>query len=359
MAKIFRLGGIIRLITLSLVMTLCLGFNARAAEKKESETGYILEHIKDSHSWHLFDIDGEAVAVPLPVILYSSEAGLTVFSSGAFHHDHSGEHGVTRGAYTYYNLHEKIYQVPAGEELHVSEDGHAEAAIPFDLSITKNVFFMLISALILMGIFVSVGNRYKKTGNVAPKGLQSWMEPVILFVRDEIAIPNIGEKKYRKFMPYLLTIFFFIWINNMLGLLPGAANVTGNIAITFTLAIITFLITNFSGNKAYWKHIFDTPGVPWWLKYGIPIMPIVEVIGIFTKPFSLMVRLFANITAGHIIILSIIGLIFIFKSLGVSAVSIPFATAMNFLELLVAFIQAYVFTMLSAIYIGQAVEDHH
>jgi F-type H+-transporting ATPase subunit a len=182
------------------------------------------------------------------------------------------------------------------------------------------------------------------------------MEPLIIFVRDEIAIPNIGEKKAAKYLPYLLTVFFFIWINNLLGLIPTGANASGNIAFTMTLAVITGLITNFSGNGGYWSHIFWTPGVPLWLR---PIMLPVEVIGILTKPFALMIRLFANITAGHIIILSLLSFIFIFKSYAVGVPVTAFVIVMTFMELFVAALQAFIFTLLSALFIGSAVEEHH
>ncbi|WP_054715092.1 F0F1 ATP synthase subunit A [Marinifilum fragile] len=194
------------------------------------------------------------------------------------------------------------------------------------------------------------------------------MEPLILFVRDEIAKPAIGEKKYEKYMPFLLTIFFFIWLNNLMGLvpfIPGGANVTGNITITMVLALFTFIITTFSGNKNYWVHIFNTPGVPWWLKFPVPLMPLVELMGVFTKPFVLMVRLFANITAGHMIVLAFVSLIFIFGQIspmlgyGTSVISVLFVIFMDMLELLVALIQAYVFTLLSALYFGMATEEHH
>jgi len=218
---------------------------------------------------------------------------------------------------------------------------------------------MLISAIILLWLFVSLARSYKRTGISAPKGIQGFLEPVVLFVRDDIAIPNIGEEKFEKYMPYLLTAFFFILINNLMGLvpiLPGGANVPGNIGVTLVLALFTFFITQFSGNKQYWGHIFNTPGVPFWLK---PIMIPVELIGIVSKPFALMVRLFANITAGHIIVLSLVSLIFIFKTLAVAPVSILFVLFMDCLELLVAFLQAYVFTLLSALFIGLAVQEHH
>jgi F-type H+-transporting ATPase subunit a len=224
---------------------------------------------------------------------------------------------------------------------------------------TKTVIGMLSAAIIGLLLFLSLARSYKKTGISHPKGIQSFLEPVVLFVRDDIAIPNLGDK-YEKYMPYLLTVFFFILINNIMGLVPFpppfGANVTGNIALTFVLALCTFLVTQFSGNKAYWKHVFATPGVPFWL---LPVMIPVEIIGLFSKPFALMIRLFANITAGHIIVLSLICLIFIFDSLALAPVSIFFVIFMNCLELLVAFLQAYIFTLLSALFISMAVQEHH
>ena len=227
-----------------------------------------------------------------------------------------------------------------------------------DFSITKNVASMFLSVILLFLVFASVRKGYSKNEGKAPSGIQSFFEPIIIFIRDEVAKPNIGDR-YEKYLPYLLTIFFFIWFNNLLGLLPAAANVTGNIAVTGVLAIFTFIITQFSGNKNYWKHIFNTPGVPWWLKIPLPIMPVVELIGVLTKPFSLTVRLFANIIAGHIIILSLFSLIFIFQSIWVGPLSVAFAVFMYFLELFVALLQAFIFTILSAMYFGTAVEDHH
>lgn len=225
---------------------------------------------------------------------------------------------------------------------------------PLDFSITKNVASMLISFVILILVFSAVASNYKK-GNMVPKGIAGFIEPIIIFVRDEVAIPNIGEKKYTKFMPYLLTLFFFIWINNLLGLLPGAANVTGNIAVTFVLALIALIVINFSGNKDYWGHMLWMPGVP--VPVKIILAPI-ELIGIITKPFALMIRLFANITAGHIIIMSLISLIFIFQTEAMAGGSIPLALFIYCLELLVAALQAFVFTMLVSLFIGTAVAEH-
>ncbi|MFT5954843.1 MAG: F-type H+-transporting ATPase subunit a, partial [Cyclobacteriaceae bacterium] len=216
--------------------------------------------------------------------------------------------------------------------------------------------FLFINAGIMLLIFSAVARGYKKNKGRAPKGIQSFFEPIIIFVRDEIVKPNIGPK-YEKYLPYMLTLFFFIWFGNILGLMPGAANLTGNIAVTAVLAVFTFLITNFSGNKQYWKHVLWTPGVPAVMK--IIIVP-VEIIGLFTKPFSLMIRLFVAITAGHIVVLSLLSLTFIFESFAVGIGSAVVVTGINIIELLVATIQAYVFTMFSSLYIGMAVqEDHH
>jgi F-type H+-transporting ATPase subunit a len=244
----------------------------------------------------------------------------------------------------------------------MSEEGHAdEESVPLDFSITKAVFGMMVSAVILVWLMLSLAASYRKRGISAPSGFQGFLEPVVVFIRDDVAIPNIGEKKYPRFMPYLLTVFFFILINNILGLIPifpFGANVTGNINITFVLAVFTFLITQFSANKTHWRHVFAAPGVPFWL---LPIMIPIELVGLISKPFALMIRLFANITAGHIIVLSLISLIFIFKSIVVSPVSIGFVLFMDCIELLVAFLQAYVFTLLSALFIGMATheEAHH
>ncbi len=239
-------------------------------------------------------------------------------------------------------------------ETAIGKDGKETHVGPLDFSITKNVASMFLSVALLLGIFFTIAARYKNNPGKAPSGIQSFFEPIILFVRDDIAKPNIG-KKYERYVPYLLTIFFFIWFNNMLGLMPGGANLTGNIAVTLVLATFTLLVTLFSSNKAYWAHIFKTPGVPVAL---LPIMIPIELVGILTKPFSLMVRLFANITAGHIIILSLFSLIFIFKSIAIGPVSVAFAIFMNFLELFVALLQAYVFTLLTSMYFGGAVEEH-
>lgn len=319
-------------------------------EKFKAST-YILEHIADSHEWHILTRkDGQSVAIYLPVILYSKEKGITLFSSRRLAHGHE---------YKGYKLDEEGDL--KGKIVNVNEAGVIdEENLPLDLSMTKTVMGMLSASIIGLLLFLSLARSYKKTGISHPKGIQSFLEPIILFVRDDIAIPNLGIHKYEKYMSYLLTAFFFILINNLMGLIPFpppfGANVTGNIAITFILAFCTFFITQFSGNKLYWRHIFATPGVPFWL---LPVMIPVELIGIISKPFALMIRLFANITAGHIIVLSLISLIFIFDSIALSPVSVFFVIFMDCLELLVAFLQAYIFTLLSALFISLAIQEHH
>lgn len=311
--------------------------------EKFDPTAAIMEHIADSHYWHLF---GDA-SLPLPIILITDK-GTEMFSSAKFHH---GEDAYTGQYYTYKLIEDKVFVVNAAGEI----DKDASKKI-YDFSITKNVVAIWISVILLILIFSSVSSAYKKTAGKAPKGFQSLIEPVIIFVRDEIAKPNIGYK-YARFMPLLLTMFFFIWINNLLGLFPlfpGGANVTGNIFMTFVLAFITLIVTNFNGNKYYWKHIL-MPDVPWWL---YPIMIPVEIIGVISKPFALMIRLYANISAGHIIVLSLIALIFIFKSLAIAPVSVAFVLFMDVLELLVGVLQAFIFTMLTALFIGTAVDEH-
>lgn len=315
----------------------------------------IMHHIGDAYEWHIASFGTTHVTIPLPVILYSKQQGFKIFMSGNF------EHGTE--AYQGFKIaHEGKFE---GKIVETSTDG--TEIRPLDLSITKNVTSLFISIILIILIFLSIARKYSANFARAPKGTQSWIEPIIIFVRDDVAKAAIGEEKYRKYLPYLLTIFFFILINNLLGLLPifpGGANLTGNITTTLILALFTFVITLFSGSRDYWVHMVNTPGVPWWLKIPFPLMPIVEIMGVFIKPFVLMIRLFANMCAGHIIVLGFYSLIFIFgeKSLfagyGVSVISIAFTVFMGLLELLVAFIQAYVFTLLSAIYFGMALERH-
>ncbi|UCS94093.1 F0F1 ATP synthase subunit A [Echinicola marina] len=314
---------------------------ASSEEGGENKTGFIMHHIKDSHEWHFATMGHTHVTLPLPVIIYSADRGLEFYSSSDFQDHETHKFGVEHNGY-YINEHDKLHAVDENRSY-------------IDLSITKNVAMLIIVLVVVFFLVFSAVSNYKKNPNGAPKGVASFIEPLVLFVRDEVAKPNIGPK-YKKFTPYLLTIFFFIWIGNLLGLVPGAANLTGNIAVTMTLAVFTFFATNLNGNKDYWKHVVATPGVP--LPLLIVIVP-VEIIGLFTKPFALMVRLFVAITAGHIVILSFIGLIFVFESYAVGVASTVMVVFINLIELLVATIQAYVFTLFSAMYIGSAVAEHH
>ncbi len=333
-------------------------------DKEFDANEMIMHHVKDAYGMHIITFnegkeDEHHISIPLPVILWT-ENGLTTFMSSEFHHDYSGQVVVEKNGGRFVNVHEKIYQLNDGESV-VSYDAEhhpVNAKMPLDFSITRNVFMMWVSFIILLLIFLTAARHYKKSENNIPKGIASFVEPLVVFVRDEIGKPMIGEHKYKKYMPYLLTVFFFIWINNIFGLIPffNGANLSGNIAFTLTLAFVTFIITTFSGNKNYWKHIFWMPGVPVPMK--IFLMPI-EIIGMFTKPISLMIRLFANITAGHIIILALYSLIFIFKTEFMGFVSVPFALFIGIIEIIVTAIQAYIFTVLSALYFGMATEEAH
>lgn len=322
--------------------------------EKFSAGELIVDHITDSHEWHIAGSHDQAISIPLPVILFSDK-GLDIFLSSAFGHGKKTVEG------------KNLYRIDKNTIYIVNPDGskNEEATSKlWDISITKNVLSLFVSIAIMLWIFISIAKSYTRNPNTPPSGMQSLLEPLIIFVRDEIAKSNIGEKHYRKYMPFLLTVFFFIWINNLLGLIPvfpGGANLTGNIAIPMTLALVVLIITLFSGNKHYWRHIFAMPGVP---VFVIFILTPIEILGVILKPFVLMVRLFANILAGHIIALSFFCLIFIFAELskgvgfGVSIFTVAFTVFMGMLELLVGFIQAYVFTMLSATYFGAAVEEH-
>jgi F-type H+-transporting ATPase subunit a len=332
-------------------------FTAKAQESKPAKFDagkMIFEHVGDAHEWHILGEGKNSIALPLPVILYTPK-GLDVFMSGKFEH---GE-ATFQGKYLYKDEGSSIVALdPSGK---VDE---AVTAKIIDFSITKNVAALLFSAFLLLWVFLSVAAAYKNNPGKAPKGMQSLFEPLIIFIRDDVAKPTIGPK-YEKFLPYLLTIFFFIWFNNMLGIVPifpGGANLTGNVAITGVLAILTFVITTINGNKNYWHHIFAMPGVP---KFVLIILTPIEIMGVFLRPMVLMIRLFANMLAGHIIALSFIALIFIFGEMyvglgyGVGIFAVLFNTFMGLLELLVALIQAYVFTLLSAMYFGAAVEEPH
>jgi len=356
--------------TLLVVFSTSLSFaSGGSSTEKEFNVGeMIMHHIKDAHEWHLWGPEHGGTSIYLPVILM--DEGMKVFSSKNLYHgelataiDHKTHQSVTYykgsgSAEGYGMFHEKIYKLNNGELSF--EDGHVHGnAKVFDFSITKNVLSLFFGAAIILAMMLTVAGYYKKNGAVAPKGLAKFMEPIIVMVRDDIAKANIDKHKYHKYVPYLTTIFFFIWLNNMLGLvpiLPGGANLTGNITVTLFLAVCTLLVTVFSANKNYWSHIFATPGVP---KLLLPIMIPIEIVGIFTKPFALMIRLFANITAGHIIVLALISIIFINKNAAWGMLSVPMALFISVLELLVAFLQAYLFAMLSSLFIGAAVEEAH
>lgn len=321
------------------------------AEEKFNAGKMILEHVADAHDWHI----AGHLSIPLPIILYS-DAGLEIFSSSRFEHGHA----TVTGKHLYRLEGQKIVVVNSDNSIN-----EEKTSALYDLSITKNVASLFVSLILLTWVFFSIAGAYKRKPNSAPKGLQSLIEPIIIFIRDDVAKASIGEKKYMKFMPYLLTVFFFIWINNLLGLIPiapGGANLTGNVAVTLTLALFTFFITTINGNGHYWRHIFAMPGVPPWV---LVLLTPIEILGMFLRPFVLMVRLFANITAGHIIALSFFSLIFIFAEMSVGAgigfsiFTTLFTVFMMVLELLVAFLQAYVFTLLSAVYFGAAVEEGH
>lgn len=303
-----------------------------SGEEKLNVSEVILHHVMDDHQWHFAD----GLVLPLPIIVYSEANGLDFFMSSNFFDE---------------NHQPKDYNGYKLEHNHITLN---EKSV-LDLSITKNVAMLFIVVALVVYIMMSTAAGYKRNKGKAPSGIQSFIEPIILFVKDEIVKPNIGPR-YERYLPYLLTLFFFILFGNILGLLPGASNLTGNIAVTLTLALITFVITNVSGNKNYWSHIFWTPGVPLPLRFII--LP-VEIIGIFTKPFSLTVRLFVAITAGHIVILALICLAFIFQSYAVGIGSSLLILFINLIEILVAGIQAYVFTLFTSLYIGLAVEEHH
>nr|WP_241234711.1 F0F1 ATP synthase subunit A [Nonlabens ponticola] len=324
---------------------------------------YIQHHLQDTHDFHLFSYTNDAgvrehVGMSLPVIVWTSE-GLRTFLSSKFHHDDTGEVKVDADGVTLIKLHSKIYELEDGAtSINFDEEHHpTNAARVLDFSITKSVFGLIFIGVLLLIVFGGLARQYKKKD--IPTGFGRILEPLVIYVRDEIARPNIGEAKYRKFMGYLLTVFFLIWIANLMGLTPFGFNITGQIAVTVCLALFTFFIVQFSANADYWKHIFWMPDVPVLMK--IALIPI-EVLGIFTKPFSLLIRLFANITAGHFVVMSLIALMITLKAqfgaIGSTGLSVFLTLFISVIELLVAFLQAYIFTMLSALFIGMAVAEH-
>ncbi|KAA6352337.1 ATP synthase subunit a [termite gut metagenome] len=336
---------------------------AASAHEREEENkpvdvkSIVFGHIGDAYEWHVTTLGHTHVTIPLPVILYSSNSGWHTFLSSTFE-----EHGGT---------YKGFYMAPEGSKYEgkiVERNASGEEIRPFDISITKVTLALLINSILLVVIILGVARWYRKRGGntVSPGGFVGFMEMFIMMVNDDIIKTCVG-RNYRKFSPYLLTAFFFIFINNIMGLIPifpGGANVTGNIAITMVLAICTFLAVNIFGTRTYWKDVF-WPNVPWWLKVPIPMMPLIEFLSVFTKPFALMIRLFANMLAGHMAMLVLTCLVFISANMGpalngtLTVASVLFNIFMNTLEILVAFIQAYVFTMLSSVFIGLAQEEHH
>ncbi|NOY37812.1 MAG: F0F1 ATP synthase subunit A [Chlorobi bacterium] len=328
----------------------------QTVKEKFDPESFIFGHVLDEYEWHIFTYKNFLCTIPLPVILYSKDQGLQVFLSSKLHHGHKSYHGFSIAEEGPYK--DKIIET------------HPDGTIsrPVDLSITKVVVAILFSVFLLLIVFLSIAKRYRENPKSAPHGFQNVLEPVILFVRDEVAVPAIGKDKYEKYMPFLLTVFFFILLNNLLGLIPippAGANVTGNIAVPMIMALFVLVIVLVSATGYYWKEIFNAPGVPWWLKLPIPLLPLIEFMGLFIRPFVLMIRLFANIIAGHIVALGFFALIFIFGEMkavagyGVSVLTIFFTVFLTLLEILVAFIQAYVFTLLSALYFGMAREEGH
>lgn len=334
--------------------------HSTAAEEKYNPVPFIMHHIADAHYWHLWGEGEGSVGFSLPVILVDD--GLKVFSSSKFGHD--GEL-VADVDGSFYKLHHgKIYKTDADGLLHMEKDEkgieHPINSKPLDFSITKVVAQMFLAAFLIVILAFTTKSSYKKS--LVPSGIAKFIEPIILFVRDDIALQNIGSKSYKKYVPYLVTVFLFIWVLNILGLIPGAANTTGNIAFTMTMAVFTLLVVNLSGKKNYWMHMLDPLGnnMPFGGKILVYLILVpVELLGIITKPFALMIRLFANMTAGHIIIMSLIALIFIMKTYAIAPVSLGLTLFIYVLEVLVAALQAYIFTMLTALFIGSAVEEPH
>lgn len=368
---------------LTLLFILLPGFALFADDSNEAEgfnaSETILHHVLDTHDWHITDIPAgkdehgktkyKAIALHLPWFFYSSKDGFVFSSTEGLvekgylaHHDHvyALNEGVTPPLDDHGHITLNEEEFTAWEESNI--DHHATI---LDFSITKASLHMIMIGIVMLLVFNAVAKGYRKNAGKAPSGIQSFFEPIIIFIRDDVARPYLHEKA-SKFLPYLLSLFFFIWFANLFGLTPFNSNVMGNISVTAALAVLTFILINFNGTKDYWVHIFNTPGVPWALKFGIPLMPIVEIVGVFTKPFALMIRLFANISAGHFMVLSLISMIFILGkngqqpggAFGILPLSFAFTVAIFILEMVVAIIQAYIFTLLTSVFIGMAVESH-
>ncbi len=364
-----------QLVLLFFIIFSTLAFASGGTERKDGKDGgqintkeeveaYIIHHIKDSHDFSLFSYtDGEGVrkhfGFPLPVIVYTSQ-GLVTFMSSEFHHNDDGHVIVEKDGLKFAKIHSKIYELDAeASTVSFDADHHpTNAHKVLDFSITKSVVGILFVGLLLLWWFSSLARQYKT--KQIPTGFARVLEPLVIYVRDEIARPNIGDKHYRRFTGYLLTVFFFIWVLNLLGLTPLGFNVTGQLAVTACLAIFTLIIYTVSGTKGYWMHMIWMPGVPVLIR---PVLAVIELAGAFLiKPFSLLVRLFANISAGHIVVMSLIAIMFTLKNslgvVGATGLSLVLSFFITLIEVLVAFLQAYIFTMLSALFIGMAVDDH-
>lgn len=353
--KKIRCFGLFLLVFVIGFMPIYANGNEAAGKSKEVDVQEIVfGHIRDAYEWHVFSYWDTHVSIPLPIIVYSSTTGWHTFSSARLAHgkEFEGFRIASEGAY-------------AGKV--VERDTQGKDIRPLDISITKTALSIMINSVLLLFIMLGVARWYKnrKPSSEAPKGFVGFMEMFVMMIHDDVIVSCVG-KEHKRFAPYLLTAFFFIFINNLMGLIPifpGGGNVTGNIAVTLFLALMTFFAVNIFGTKEYWKEIF-WPEVPTWLKVPVPFMPVIELFGIFTKPFALTVRLFANIMAGHAIILALVSIIFVTASLGaalntsMTVLSVLFSVFMSCLEVLVAFIQAYVFTMLSAVFIGLS-QVHH
>tara|TARA_R110002049_G_scaffold102775_2_gene248717 strand:- start:1903 stop:3045 length:1143 start_codon:yes stop_codon:yes gene_type:complete len=335
--------------------------NTTKESRKQEVREEVTHHLLDSHDFGIYsytdDETGEVhhVGFPLPIILW--DGGLKVFSSSRFQHGET----VAEIDGNYYKIdHAKIYKTDASGTIAYDAEGHATNDKPIDISITKGVFMILLTAFLMFLLFRGLAKSYAKNGGIA-KGVGRFFEPIVIYIRDDIAIANIGEKKYKKYMPFLLTVFFFIWFLNMFGLTPFGINVTGNIAVTTALAVIVFFITTFTGTKDYWKHVFDPlgDGMPWIGKIIIYIILVpIEILGLFIKPFALLIRLYANMTAGHIVLGSLLGLIYVFQNWVGGTLSFGLAFAISLIEIFVALLQAYIFTILAALYFGFASETH-
>lgn len=326
--------------------------------KKYNPVETIMGHIKDANEWHVLTIDEHSahpdhISIPLPVIIYDNE-GVKFFMSSNFEHGHKTYKGYRM---TEEGQVESLSGKKKADMFDVVKGNLSTENVFFDISITKNVATLILVFIILMLVFPKMAKNYKK--GLVPKGLARFLEPVVVFIRDEVAKPNMEKESATKFLPFLLTVFFFILFSNIMGLIPFppfGANLTGDISVTFVLSLITMLIINLNGNKEYWGHMLWMPGVP--IPVRILLAPI-ELVGVIAKPFALMIRLFANITAGHIVVLSLIGIIFIFESVGGALMAVPMALFISVLEILVAFLQAFVFTMLAALFIGISTKTAH